>query len=167
MSKGDRLPSSVQLMSDLPKHGKGHPLQRKDMKEEIEKASKMAGLSTASMGKFDVRQQGEAPDERTSNRKKRSLVNTHELGEKQFMEKMSQKLLKEHSENVLNVEKAMGRLEADKRRQRHQEKITEYTNSKKPRSQGKRSKKHDEQQLPKLKVTSKQKKIKKRKKKLH
>ena len=166
MQQEERPPSSVRLVADLPKHGKGHPLQRKEMKEGIEKASRMAGMSTASLGKFDDRLNGEAADERISDQKKRTLVNAHEMGEKAYMDKMSEKMVKEHSENVLNVEKAMGRLEADQRRQRHQDKIDAALQSdSKPRSHKTRSKKKSmHEALPKLKVTSRQKNMKKRQK---
>ena len=166
MQRDERPPSAVQLVADLPKHGKGHPLQRREMKDGIEKASRMAGLSTASLGKFDDRLNGETADARISDQKKRTLVNAHDMGEKAYLDRMSEKMVKEHSESVLNVEKAMGRLEADQRRHRHQEKIDAALQSdSKPRSHKTRSKKKSTvDALPKLKVTSRQKNLKKRQK---
>lgn len=165
VKQGERLPTSVQLVADLPKAGKGHPLGRKKLKDGIETASKIAGLSTASMGKFDKALEGEAADERISVRKKRTLVNVNEQGEKKFLQKMSERLVKRQAENVLDVEKAVGKIEAEKRRKRHQEKIEEEQATPKRQRSQKKMKKRQLEPLPKLKTTSAQKRVQKRKKK--
>eukprot|EP00210_Caulerpa_lentillifera_P004970 g4744.t1 len=169
---GGKLPETVKLAAKLPMHGKGHPNDRKEMKGSLGTASRIAGLSTASMGKFDVRLEGESKDERVSKPKKRTLVSNKETSEKEYIKKLTQKMVKENSENILNTEKAMGYLEAENRKKRHQEKILDQlednTTTKRQRSQKKRSTRNGGVQnltLPKMKLTTRQKKMKRRSRK--
>lgn len=164
---GGKLPETVKLASQLPLHGRGHPTERRKVKTSLGRASKMAGISTASMGKFDVPLEGESKDERISKSKKRSLVNQKETDEKTYIKKLTQKMVKENSEKVLNTEKAMGYLEAETRKKRHQEKILDElkdTNIKQQRKKKKSTRNGVQKNvtLPKFKITTRQKNIKRR-----
>lgn len=89
-------------------------------------ASHTAGFATASMGKFDKRVKGEKDGERSHISKKRHLVaqsNTDTGEELKTMGKMADKMVREKSDVELDVGKAVSKLEADKRRKRHSEKI--------------------------------------------
>eukprot|EP00198_Chlamydomonas_reinhardtii_P000175 XP_001689510.1 predicted protein [Chlamydomonas reinhardtii] len=74
------LPASLRLAATLPgenkKVGKGtdKSMRRKELKEDIKSASRLAGISTASIGKFDKRLKGEKPGERTPLGKRRNFA---------------------------------------------------------------------------------------------
>lgn len=87
----------------------------------MNEASLAAGLSTASMGKFDRQVKGEKVGERIHVSKKRKLVATGT--EHTSMSKMADKMVREKSDEALDIGRAVSKLEADKRKQRHTEKV--------------------------------------------
>ncbi|KAL0031736.1 hypothetical protein WJX79_004189 [Trebouxia sp. C0005] len=58
------LPPTLKLAASLPEHGKGVPTKRRELKADVKSASHQAGVSTASMGKFDKRLPNEKEGER-------------------------------------------------------------------------------------------------------
>lgn len=71
------LPPTLRLAASLPEHGKGRPVKRRELKQELKNASRQAAVSTASMGKFDRMARGESAADRQSARgKKRKFLPT-------------------------------------------------------------------------------------------
>lgn len=89
--------------------------------DQMNEASITAGVSTASMGKFDRHVRGEKVGERTHVSKKRKLVATG--SEHTSMSKMADKMVREKSDEALDIGRAVSKLEAEKRKQRHTEKV--------------------------------------------
>ncbi|KAK9841014.1 hypothetical protein WJX81_005502 [Elliptochloris bilobata] len=116
------LPPTLQLAASLPEHGRGRPVKRREIRDDIKAASRQAGVSTASGGKFDAVLPGEKPGERAAPGKcKRPLVdkvadrsgteNTKVLG-------MVDKILRERADDILDVGRAVRGLEGERRAER-------------------------------------------------
>ncbi|GFR50857.1 hypothetical protein Agub_g13140, partial [Astrephomene gubernaculifera] len=124
--KGGALPASLRLAATLPgeggkKVGKGvdKSLRRKELKEDIKSASRLAGISTASVGKFDKRLAGEKAGERAPLGKRRHFLSvTDTKGERSKISSLADKFLRERSDDVVDIRKAMGRMEAEAREER-------------------------------------------------
>lgn len=72
------------------------------------------------MGKFDKRLKGEKEGERKLPGKRRKFLPvTDTAAERAVFSKTADKLLREKSADVLDINKAIGRLEAEARQQRH------------------------------------------------
>ncbi|GMH44047.1 hypothetical protein BSKO_11981 [Bryopsis sp. KO-2023] len=124
LKKGQRVPANVRLTTGLPEHGRGNPLKRKQLRKEMVEASLAAGLSTASMGKFDRQVRGEGDGERTHVSKKRKIVGAGAPAQEQaLLSKMANKMVREKSDEVLDVGRAISKMEAEKRKQRHSQKL--------------------------------------------
>ena len=94
------------------------------MSLQVKAASFQAGVSTASMGKFDKRLAGEKPDERQPANKRRTFlpVAAHKGVERKSVSAMADKIMREKADDIVEVGKAAGRLEAVAREHRHQAK---------------------------------------------
>jgi regulator of ribosome biosynthesis len=78
---------------------------------QIKMASKLSGVSTASMGKFDERLPGEKAGERQLGGKRRKfapLVNSTELP---AMTSMVDRLIRERADDIIDVDRAIGKVE--------------------------------------------------------
>ncbi|KAK9811038.1 hypothetical protein WJX73_008233 [Symbiochloris irregularis] len=60
-AKAGAPPSTLRLAATLPSKGKGKPNKRRELADDVRSASRQAGVSTASMGKFDQRLALEKP----------------------------------------------------------------------------------------------------------
>jgi regulator of ribosome biosynthesis len=91
---------------------------------QIKAVSRQAGISTASMGKFDRRLDGEKPGERQplGKRQKFLPVADRSGAERSSASELVDRLLRERSEEVLDVGKAIGKFEAAAREERFQKK---------------------------------------------
>ncbi|EFJ46846.1 hypothetical protein VOLCADRAFT_118049 [Volvox carteri f. nagariensis] len=124
------LPASLRLAATLPgeggkKVGKGmdKSLRRKELKQDIKSASRLAGISTASIGKFDKRLAGEKPGERAPLGKRRQFMSVTDVkSERSKIGSLADKFLKERSDDIVDIRKAMGKFEADAREERRQAK---------------------------------------------
>ncbi|GIL88312.1 hypothetical protein Vretifemale_16225, partial [Volvox reticuliferus] len=123
------LPASLRLAATLPSEGGkvgkgvGKSLRRKELKDDIKTASRLAGISTASIGKFDKRLAGEKPGERAPLGKRRHFTSvTDTKAERSKIGSIAEKLLKERSDDILDIRKAMTRMESEAREARHQAK---------------------------------------------
>ncbi|KAK9810312.1 hypothetical protein WJX72_008404 [[Myrmecia] bisecta] len=125
------LPATIKLAAALPEHGKGKPVKRKEMKADLAGASLRAGVSTASMGKFDKRVTGEKDGERNPAGKRRKFMPlTGNTGaETSKVTGVVDRILREKSDDIIDVNRAVGKLEADRREDRHQAKLTGNTDA--------------------------------------
>lgn len=91
---------------------------------QVKAASFQAGVSTASMGKFDKRLAGEKPDERQPANKRRTFLPVADCKgvERKSVSAVADKIMREKADDIVEVGKAAGRLEAVAREQRHQAK---------------------------------------------
>ncbi|KAG1655123.1 hypothetical protein FOA52_012541 [Chlamydomonas sp. UWO 241] len=115
---GAYLPTTVKLASSLSENGRtGGPTERgkrKHMKDEIKTAHLQAGVSTASMGKFDRRLKGERDGERNPDGKRRKFMSATDTGaERSKLTGFADKLIRERSDDILDMKKAMGKFDAD------------------------------------------------------
>ena len=87
-------------------------------------ASRMAGISTASLGKHDQRLPNEQPHERelTAKRRKFAPVTERGSGEAQRTGAVVDQIMRMRNTELVDVDRAAGRAEADARAQRHAEK---------------------------------------------
>ncbi|KAI8467061.1 MAG: ribosome biogenesis regulatory protein-domain-containing protein [Monoraphidium minutum] len=116
---GAALPPTLRLAASLPEKGRGKPTKRRDLKQEIKGASRLAGVSTASQGKFDKRLRGEKDGERALPGKRRKFAPvTDSAAERARMAGYADKLLRERADDVLDVQKAIGKFEAAAREER-------------------------------------------------
>eukprot|EP00879_Flechtneria_rotunda_P032375 GHRR01035571.1.p1 GENE.GHRR01035571.1~~GHRR01035571.1.p1 ORF type:complete len:249 (+),score=92.20 GHRR01035571.1:471-1217(+) len=114
------VPATLRLAATLPEKGRGKPIKRKELRDEIKTMSLLSGFSTASMGKFDKRLPGEKEGERKLPGKRRKFLPVAgTAAERDLISKTADKLLRERSADVLDLNKAIGRLEAEARQQRH------------------------------------------------
>lgn len=80
----------------------------------------LSGVSTASMGKFDKRLPGEKEGERKLPGKRRKFAGvTDAASDRALMSKTADKLLRTKADDVLDINKAIGKFEAEARQQRH------------------------------------------------
>eukprot|EP00191_Tetraselmis_sp_GSL018_P024162 CAMPEP_0177623714 /NCGR_PEP_ID=MMETSP0419_2-20121207/29050_1 /TAXON_ID=582737 /ORGANISM="Tetraselmis sp., Strain GSL018" /LENGTH=344 /DNA_ID=CAMNT_0019124285 /DNA_START=140 /DNA_END=1176 /DNA_ORIENTATION=+ len=114
------LPASLQLVTDLGTGpGKERSARRRHLKDEIKAASKTAGLATASVGKFDRQARGEKPGD-GSRGSGSSGTALFDGSEGRRAAGVADRIIREKSDDVdLNVEKAVGRFEAEARELRH------------------------------------------------
>ncbi|CAD7701328.1 unnamed protein product [Ostreobium quekettii] len=127
-AKAGYVPNSVKLSAKLPEYGKGHPMDRKQHLSEVKSAADQAGVSTASMGKFDKPLPGETEGARSQPVKRRKPIASGQPTtiEVETLAKMADRLVRERSEDGLAVGRAIGHLEAAKREARHREKVERY-----------------------------------------
>lgn len=137
------IPATLQLASALPQSSKQQPKvqpNRKLLKDQIKQASLLSGISTASMGKFDKRLRGEKEGERVAPGKRRKFAAVEDTGtDRQRMLGLADRFLRERADDVVDVRKAIGRLEADAREERHQAKARGHDLSSKGKVKGKRA----------------------------
>eukprot|EP00873_Tetraselmis_striata_P004784 jgi/Tetstr1/425048/TSEL_015513.t1 len=116
----DALPAGLQLVSDLgagPAKERG--TRRRALKEEIKAASRTAGTATASVGKFDRVARGEKEGDRKAGKRKQ-LPALIDGKEGRRTTSVVDRIIRERSDDVeLDLNKAMGRFEADARELRH------------------------------------------------
>lgn len=94
-------------------HRPRHPLL------QVKWASRQAGVSTASMGKFDQRVKGEKKGERTPMGKRRKFMPVSDTGkEREALTDMADKFLRQRSDDVLDIKRAMGKMESEAREER-------------------------------------------------
>ena len=93
---------------------------------QIEAASLQAGVSTASLGKFDRRLAGEKKGERRVLGKRRKLMPVVDSTERSRVSSLVDKIMRERSDDIVDVGRAMGKLEAAAREERHQQKRREH-----------------------------------------
>lgn len=87
---------------------------------QIKTASWLSGVSTASMGKFDRKLPGEKEGERKLPGKRRKFSGvTDAASDRALMSKTADKLLRQHADDVLDINKAIGKFEAAARQERH------------------------------------------------
>jgi len=80
----------------------------------------LSGVSTASMGKFDKRLPGEKEGERKLPGKRRKFAGvTDAASDRALMNKTADHLLRQKADDVLDINKAIGKFEAEARQQRH------------------------------------------------
>ncbi|KIY97716.1 putative Ribosome biogeneis regulatory protein like protein [Monoraphidium neglectum] len=116
---GSALPPTLRLAASLPEKGRSKPVKRKELKAEIKGASRLAGVSTASQGKFDKRLAGEKEGERSLLGKRRKFLPvTDTAAEKRLMSGAADKLLRERVDDILDIQKAIGKFEASAREER-------------------------------------------------
>ncbi|MEW5297563.1 MAG: hypothetical protein WDW36_000766 [Sanguina aurantia] len=112
------LPVTLRLAATLPTDGEsagsGRGLKRKGLKDEIKQASRQAGVSTASLGKFDRRLRGEKDGERAPIGKRRKFSSvTDVVGEKAKLTSFADRFLRERADDIVDVKKAIGKYEND------------------------------------------------------
>ncbi|KAK9916893.1 hypothetical protein WJX75_008410 [Coccomyxa subellipsoidea] len=140
------LPPTLKLAAALPAHGKGKPTKRKEMHDDIKQASRQAGVSTASMGKFDERLPGEKAGERvtSSKRQKYDPVSGKAGTELKKSAGLVDRIIREHADDILDSDKAVRRVEAERHSQlasaRAQESDDEDKRPSRAGDKGKRSK---------------------------
>jgi regulator of ribosome biosynthesis len=118
------LPATVRLSAaaDVERHrggGRGKPVLKKELKEDLRAANRLAGVSTASMGKFDRRLKGEKEGERKLLARREKALGVTDVGrERQAMRGAADKFLRERATDVLDVQRAITRLESEGREER-------------------------------------------------
>jgi len=112
------LPATVRLAAaaGVERHrgaGRGKPVLRKDLKDDLRAADRLAGVSTASMGKFDRRLKGERAGEREllSQGRKKAIGVTETGKERRAMAGAADKFLRDRATDVVDVQRAIDRLE--------------------------------------------------------
>lgn len=106
------LPPTVKLAASLPEHGKGKPIKRKEMHGELKAASRQAGTSTASMGKFDKLVAGEKLSDRQPVGKRQKFMSLTGGGERETQGKMVDSILRKNADDIIDVGRAISKLEA-------------------------------------------------------
>lgn len=87
---------------------------------QIKTMSWLSGVSTASMGKFDKKLPGEKDGERKLPGKRRRFSGvTDAAADRALMSKTAEKLLRTKADDVLDINKAIGKFEAEARQARH------------------------------------------------
>ena len=94
---------------------------------QIKTASYQAGVSTASIGKFDKQVRNEKPSDRQPTGKRRKFMHTTDSKgqEHSALSSVADRILRERADDILDVGRAAGKLEADKRAARHKQKQEE------------------------------------------
>lgn len=135
------LPATLKLAAVLPDHGRGQPTKRKELKGEIKNTVRQVATSTASLGKFDRRVAGEDMKDRQhgagKKRKFMSLTSTKE--EREAQGKLVDHILRKNADDIVDIGRAIGRLESDARDERRQYRAKNKGDNKKkkqPRSVG-------------------------------
>ena len=83
----------------------------------------MAGVSTASLGRFDKQIRGEAP-RKLPGKKRKFAPNLDPSGAADdAAKKLADKVVRERSSDIVDIQRAMGKLEAARREARHEEKV--------------------------------------------
>ncbi|GAX73925.1 hypothetical protein CEUSTIGMA_g1375.t1 [Chlamydomonas eustigma] len=115
LKKGGSLPATLKLSAALPEGDKrGEKKKRKELKAEITGAHLLAGVSTASMGKFDKRLKDEKEGERNITGKRRKFMPVTDTNtERAQLTGLADKFLRERSEDILDIRKAIGRFESE------------------------------------------------------
>ncbi|KAK3132633.1 hypothetical protein QOZ80_6AG0525420 [Eleusine coracana subsp. coracana] len=136
-AKVGALPSHIQLAAKaLPITGTKADLPKKSRKEDLESVAGMASTATASGGKFDEKLPGEkSPKHPGKHRKFLPVVEGKGIGsqEKQQYDKVLNSLLSKHSEDQLDVGKAITMYKVKKEKQRSKDKDrSSKTNKLKP-----------------------------------
>lgn len=116
-NKRGALPATIKLSTKLDASSvRGQIAKGKAMKDDIKSASYLAGISTASLGKFDKRLTGEKDGERRlPGMRKKFLDATGSGAEVEAVGKVMSKVLRGGDEGLVNVRRAVGKHEAKKR----------------------------------------------------
>lgn len=123
------LPAAVRLTAGaLAEEGRGKRTKRKELAPEIASASLQAGVSTASMGKFDRRLRGEKEGERqhkavVSKRRKFLPVSDRTGAERKAVAGVVGRIVRERADDILDIDRAVGRVEQAARHARTDEKL--------------------------------------------
>ena len=135
----DAIPSSLRLAASLPEHGQGKPMKRKELKGEIKSAIKQVSTSTASLGKFDRFIKGEdAKDRKLGTGKKRKFLPVAAIQqEREAQGKLVDHILRKNADDIVDIGRAIGKLEADAREDRRQVRMKNKGENKKGRLTGK------------------------------
>mmetsp|Transcript_28925 Transcript_28925/g.81464 ORF Transcript_28925/g.81464 Transcript_28925/m.81464 type:complete len:352 (+) Transcript_28925:246-1301(+) len=114
------LPAGLQLVSDLGSGpSKERTTRRRHLKDELKHASSVAGTATASGGKFDRVARGDKPGDRTAGKRKQRPA-LFDAAEGKRTGSLVDRIIREKSDDVeLDLNKAMGRFEAEARSLRH------------------------------------------------
>eukprot|EP00884_Botryococcus_braunii_P005004 jgi/Botrbrau1/14504/Bobra.0350s0009.1 len=140
--KGElQLPPTLKLAAQLPQHGKGRPTKRKELHPELKEASRLSGVSTASMGKFDERLPGEKPGERQVGGRRRKFMPLVSKEERPGISSLVDRIVRERADDILDVGRAVGKVEAERREARRVEKLAAAEQGGAPPGKGK-GKKH-------------------------
>ncbi|CAK0734961.1 hypothetical protein CVIRNUC_000508 [Coccomyxa viridis] len=142
------LPPTLKLAAALPAHGKGKPSKRQEIQDDIKAASKQAGVSTASMGKFDERLPGERPGERNIGQKGKAVgpvaAAPGQEGKKALG--LVDHILRERADDIVDMDKAVRRVEAERHHQLpgagHEDSSEDEGKAKGKKGKGKRGAKH-------------------------
>ncbi|GAB4814848.1 hypothetical protein N2152v2_001894 [Parachlorella kessleri] len=119
---GATLPPTLRLAAALPEHGKGRPVKRKEYQGELKATTRQVGVSTASMGKFDRMVEGERAEDRkapAAKRRKFLPVVDKAGGERQAQSKLVDHILRSNADDIVDIGRAIGKLEASARQERH------------------------------------------------
>lgn len=96
------------------------PLHGSTPGPQIKTMSWLSGVSTASMGKFDRKLPGEKEGERKLPGKRRKFSGvTDAASDRALMSKTAEKLLRSKADDVLDINKAIGKFEAEARQARY------------------------------------------------
>eukprot|EP00197_Chlamydomonas_leiostraca_P004525 CAMPEP_0202860350 /NCGR_PEP_ID=MMETSP1391-20130828/2092_1 /ASSEMBLY_ACC=CAM_ASM_000867 /TAXON_ID=1034604 /ORGANISM="Chlamydomonas leiostraca, Strain SAG 11-49" /LENGTH=339 /DNA_ID=CAMNT_0049539505 /DNA_START=64 /DNA_END=1079 /DNA_ORIENTATION=- len=145
-AKSGALPATLKLAAVLTDSGQVSKAggaravpkgKRKELKEEIKLASRLSGVSTASMGKFDRKLKGEKPGERAPLGKRRQFAAvTDTAGERAKMGGLADRFIRERADDILDVKKAIGKFEAEAREERRAAKEVIYAAAAKKAGKG-------------------------------
>ncbi|KAL3139884.1 hypothetical protein ABBQ38_004178 [Trebouxia sp. C0009 RCD-2024] len=115
------LPPTLKLAASLPEHGKGVPTKRRELKADVGLASRQAGVSTASMGKFDKRLPNEKEGERqTGSKRQQFMPVTDSKGtERRTTSALADSILRAKADDVLDVRHAIGKIETERHDKRN------------------------------------------------
>ncbi|XP_031474144.1 ribosome biogenesis regulatory protein homolog [Nymphaea colorata] len=132
-AKVGALPSTVQLAARaLPITGTKEP-PKKFTKQELESTAGLAGIATASGGKFDKKLPGEKPAKHSGkHRKFLPVVEGSGIGakEKQQSDKILKRLLEKNSHDILNVDKAVSMFNVKEEQKRRKQRESNSSSSK-------------------------------------
>lgn len=79
--------------------------------KQLKEASRLSGVSTASLGKFDERLPGEKPGERQLAGKKRKFMPLVNSGERPLASTLVDRIVRERADDILDVGRAIGKVE--------------------------------------------------------
>ena len=135
----DAIPSSLRLAASLPEHGQGKPLKRKELKGEIKTAIRQVSTSTASLGKYDRLIKGEdVKDRKLGTGKKRKFLPVAAIQqEREAQGKLVDHILRKNADDIVDIGRAIGKLEAEAREDRRQVRMKNKGDNKKGRLTGK------------------------------
>eukprot|EP00892_Ulva_mutabilis_P011642 jgi/Ulvmu1/8850/UM049_0032.1 len=116
------VPATVKLTTKLDAaSARGQLAKGRALKPQLQQASYLAGVSTASMGKFDKRLKGERASERRLPGMRKKLLPVAGGGEGESVAKVLGSVVRGSEGDLVNVDRAIGNLKAAKAKERHAE----------------------------------------------